>query len=379
MRAGKLTIAQGFCRPTSILCLAFVLLAGPALAKSSLGIGTADTMTPAGGSGLFGPLFTQITLWQREFFSAVREALVGLKREEGAFALLVGLSFSYGVFHAAGPGHGKAVISAYMLASRAELKRGIFLSFVSSLVQGTTAILAVGAGWYLLRGSGVSMSDATDMLEIASYALVTTFGLALLVRALVRLSRVAGLRHRLSAAGTRISRMVRKGAGGGSSGAMGALAFAAPSERSAGYGFRAEALERGATCEADEADCGCGRAHMPAPEAVSRPLTLRSGLAAVMAIGLRPCAGAVVVLTFALLNELYLGGLLSVFAMSLGTAITVSALASLTVLGRGALERFGGQGRGQRRFSLLSPLLQLAGALLMTLVGVGLLGAALTA
>lgn len=379
MRAGKLRFTPSLRRPAPLLCLALVLLAGPALAKSSLGIGTADTMASPGGSGLFGPLFLQITLWQREFFSALREALVGLKREEGAFALLVGLSFSYGIFHAAGPGHGKAVISAYMLASRAELKRGIFLSFVSSLVQGTTAILAVGAGWYLLRGSGVSMSDATDMLEIASYALVTAFGLALLVRAALGLMRMGGLRHRLSLAGTRLSQAFRKGSGGSSSGAMGALAFAAPGERSGSYGFRAEAVERDATCEAEEADCGCGRAHMPAPETVSRPLTLRSGLAAVMAIGLRPCAGAVVVLTFALLNELYLGGLLSVFAMSLGTAITVSALACLTVLGRGALERFGGPRGGQRRFTLLSPLLQLAGALLMTLVGIGLLGAALTA
>ena len=50
--------------------------------------------------------------------------------------LLVGLSFAYGVFHAAGPGHGKAVISSYMLANEVALRRGIMLSFVSAFLQG---------------------------------------------------------------------------------------------------------------------------------------------------------------------------------------------------------------------------------------------------
>jgi nickel/cobalt exporter len=57
----------------------------------------------------------------------------------GAGFILVAVSFLYGVFHAAGPGHGKAVISSYVLANGATVRRGITLSFLAAIVQAITA------------------------------------------------------------------------------------------------------------------------------------------------------------------------------------------------------------------------------------------------
>ena len=57
----------------------------------------------------------------------------------------------------------------------------------------------------------------------------------------------------------------------------------------------------------------------------------KTAWSAVAAVGIRPCSGALIVLSFALLNGLWVGGLLSVLAMSIGTAITVSALATIAV------------------------------------------------
>ena len=65
---------------------------------------------------------------------------------------MIGLSFAYGVFHAAGPGHGKAVISSYMLANEVALRRGIMLSFVSAFLQAATAIILMGIVFLALRG-----------------------------------------------------------------------------------------------------------------------------------------------------------------------------------------------------------------------------------
>ncbi|MDX1732400.1 MAG: delayed-early response protein/equilibrative nucleoside transporter, partial [Aurantimonas coralicida] len=118
----------------------------------------------------------------------------------------------------------------------------------------------------------------------------------------------------------------------------------------------------------------CGRSHMPDPKALSDRMTLGSALSAVIAVGLRPCSGAIVVLTFGLVNGLYLGGILSVFAMAFGTAITVSAIASLAVFVKGTALRFGGDGARGR---WIGAGLEIAGALFLMLVGLLLLGGAL--
>jgi nickel/cobalt exporter len=58
---------------------------------------------------------------------------------------------------------------------------------------------------------------------------------------------------------------------------------------------------------------------------------LRRGLAAVVAVGLRPCSGAIIVLVFALAQGIFWIGVAATFAMGLGTAITVAAIATLAV------------------------------------------------
>src|SRR5690606_21913925 len=60
------------------------------------------------------------------------------------------------------------------------LRRGILLSFLSALLQSLTAIIIMAAVFLILRGTSVSMTDATRFLEVASYVLVTAFGAWLL-------------------------------------------------------------------------------------------------------------------------------------------------------------------------------------------------------
>ena len=352
--------------PVGLVVLALAL-AGPAMAQSSLGIGSAEvTAQPSGG--FLGGLFTQIAVYQRQFFTALRHALIELKQDGLALPFLVGLSFLYGVFHAAGPGHGKAVISAYVLANEVELRRGIMLSFVSSLVQAMSAFVIVGAGWFVLRGTSVSMTDATVALEITSYVLVAAFGAWLLLRKLAA----------LAADWRRSGRSLSFAPAGGyrENGTMGGLAFAAPERADAHGGARLMRPASGAMaaeiCTDAEDDCGCGRSHMPDPKTLSGKVTFGSAVSAVLAVGLRPCSGAIVVLTFALVNSLYLGGILSVLAMALGTAITVSAIAAIAVFAKGFALKLGGS-----RYRTVTTVVEIGGALLLLILGLLLVGGAL--
>ncbi|MGF6173624.1 nickel/cobalt transporter [Ensifer sp. 4252] len=330
------------------------LTAGLAAAQSPLGIGTAEPSFQT--TGFLGGFFAWVNAEQQGFYRTLTGALKGMRENPWQLWSLIGLSFTYGVFHAAGPGHGKAVISSYMIANETELKRGVLLSFMSSILQGVVAILLVGAVYLLLRGSSISMTDATRSLEIASYALIAAFGGWLLFRKLRSMMRPAAL---MAAAG-------------------GGHVHLEHDHHDHGHHRHDHAHhhhDHGHGHGAGEVCSTCGHAHAPDPSMLKGDrFAVSEAWSAIVAVGLRPCSGALIVLSFALLNGLYLGGILSVFAMSIGTAITVSILATLAVTAKGFAVRYASSAQSATR---ISNGIEIAGALLVLVLGLILLGAAL--
>ena len=78
---------------------------------------------------------------QRELAGAVKRLKSG--NALSALFFLAGLSFVYGIVHAAGPGHGKAIISSYVVANEETVRRGILVSFLAAFVQGLAAVVLV--------------------------------------------------------------------------------------------------------------------------------------------------------------------------------------------------------------------------------------------
>src|SRR3954447_10949645 len=95
---------------------------------------------PAPSDGLIGWMFAK----QAEFYRDMSRIIRSAKTDGSAVWTLLGLSFIYGIFHAAGPGHGKAVISSYLVANEETWRRGIILSFASALLQAFVAVAVVG-------------------------------------------------------------------------------------------------------------------------------------------------------------------------------------------------------------------------------------------
>ncbi|MBB3595382.1 nickel/cobalt exporter [Rhizobium sp. BK529] len=348
--------------PLALLALA--VMAVTAYAQSPLGIGTAEpSFQPTGGP--FAPLFLYVNYEQQAFYRALTGALKDMRQDPWQLSSLIGLSFAYGIFHAAGPGHGKAVISSYMIANEVELRRGVVISFISAFVQGVMAVVLVGGAWLVLRGTGITLTMATHAMEIGSFVMVILFGGWLLFR---KLRSIAGSRPRRQLMATPagpVSMMLD-------------WKDNAAERRSVNFSFngKAQAVEPshtfipGMVCET------CGNAHVPDPSLVSGDrFSVREAWSAVIAVGLRPCSGALLVMTFSLLNGLYLGGVLSVVAMSLGTAITVAILATLAVTAKSTAVRL--SGRGSSASVWIGNAIEILGAILVILMGVLLLGASL--
>ncbi len=117
---------------------------------------------------------------QAEFYRMLSGTIRAAKTDGSAVWLLMGISFAYGIFHAAGPGHGKAVISSYLVANEETWKRGIALSFASAFIQALVAVLLVGIAAALLNATKATMDRAVWWIEVVSYALIALVGARLL-------------------------------------------------------------------------------------------------------------------------------------------------------------------------------------------------------
>ena len=253
----------------------------------------------------------EFTFWviqkQRQYhrsLSAKVEALSEQQTWHSAWLLLL-LSFLYGVFHAAGPGHGKAVLTTYLLTQPEKLRQGVQLSFVAAMLQGITAILLVA---FLVHGLGWLAKEALASvvyIEAASFLLVALLGLLLVIRGIKQLLQARKKpQFKPLKAATNFS-MTQAPLG----------------------------LQLSSTALSSSACSSCGKAHHVTPEQLSGRSRLQN-LSLVFSIGLRPCSGAVLVLVATNLLGLWWIGVLATLAMALGTALTVATLAIVAVQAR---------------------------------------------
>lgn len=250
---------------------------------------------------------------QRGFQNQMAGALRALKMgQPGALAALFAAAGAYGFVHAAGPGHGKALIGGVGLGSAVSAPRLLAISLTSSLAQALWAIVLVYGGFVLLEISARQMTAlAEDWMAPASALAIAAIGLILVwrsIRALLRLAR---------------------------------------RDQPDGHAQ-------------SHADCGC-HAHGPAPEEVAKLESLRDTVALVASIAIRPCTGAIFLLVIAWQMEIRAAGAAAVIVMGLGTASLTSLIAVSSVAARGVAFASVGQ-------STLVPLLASAAQLIVGLL-----------
>jgi nickel/cobalt transporter (NicO) family protein len=256
----------------------------------------------ADGTIIETPFTEDPVLWmrtkQQNFYGRMANSIRQLKTSSSSTAAwtLLTISFFYGVFHAAGPGHGKAVVTGWVLATENELKRGIIIAFLSAMFQALTAIVAVSLILLFVNGAAAMAKNVSGYLESISYLMIAGMGAYLFWNGWksVRRKPVS-----LSAAAAGPFELVSR-------------------------------PDNGVTFDHVH-DENCGHAHAPNASELKGDWSWTRAFAMAFAVGIRPCSGAILVLVASYTLGLFWAGVLSTLAMGLGVFITIATIASLAV------------------------------------------------
>jgi ABC-type nickel/cobalt efflux system permease component RcnA len=330
----------------------------PASPPSAFAAPNAAQQSPGAFGGIFGwVLRTQQSL-QRDLATGVK-SLKGDHAVAGA-VMLAALSFIYGVVHAVGPGHGKTIISSYVVANEETVRRGVIISFIAAGLQALTAIALVGILAFALNASGLRINAWSNQLEMVSYALIALVGAWLLTTQLISIFRRWQDSHAAAA-------HAGHGTGTGHDHHYGEHdhhdhhAHWHDQDQDHHHGH---SHAEGETCH-----------HIVDARELAGPFSWRKILAVVFSVGVRPCTGAILVLVFALTQGVFWAGVAATFAMAIGTGITVAALATLALGSRELALKLGG--RSGAFADAVWTICSLGGSALILLFGATLFAASL--
>ncbi|HEX7928648.1 MAG TPA: hypothetical protein VF678_13725 [bacterium] len=233
-------------------------------------------------------ILTQVAEYQRRINAALTGEVRRLRTGEfwAAAGTLFLLSFLYGVFHAVGPGHGKVVTTAYLATRNARFRHALLMCGANALAQSLTAILLVGAFAVVVDFGSEWILGKSIWLEQLSYGLIALVG--------------------------------------------GVMLFNAITGREHSHGGSGHAAH----------EHGHDHVHHHSHAHASAGPTVRELVATAVAVGIRPCSGAILVLLFTLANGVFWIGVIATLLIGVGVAATLSVMGAVTVGARMAAASF---------------------------------------
>ena len=260
----------------------------------------------------------------------------------GAFFLGLAIAFAYGVFHAFGPGHGKFIIVSYFLGRDARVGRGIVMAIQVAIVHVIAAIVIVWlADITLQAGFGIGLAEVPGV-RAASFLIIAAIGLYMLYQAF-----------------------------------RAALGYINPSEVGHGHSHaqnhedahREEYGHSHAHSHGHSHHENHGHSHAHSHGHAEEASKVESGLMAVAA-GIVPCPGAVLIMLYAVANDMIYPGFILVAAMSLGIGLTICSLGVGAIIARQtALRLVESDGAGSSGALLVRHGFNFGGAIIVTLIG----------
>jgi len=328
--------------------------------------------TLAFASGLYGlwlywpKLIITSMHWQRGIYSELSDLLASAQDHLFTVSLsLIGLSFFYGALHSLGPGHGKLIVSTYLATHPTKVKVSLMLTVVSALLQAVVAIVLVSTLLLVFNASMREVNNNANSFITYSFYIVLLLGVSIVWRHLRALWRLlfaqrnnvnthvghdAHDHHDHDHHGHEHHEHAHHGDEHHEHAHHGHEHHEHDHHDHAHHGHEHHEHDHHghAHHEHDHHDhehhdhhghdhsdgCGCGHQHFVEADQINKASSLKEYVIIIFSIGIRPCTGAIMVLLFANLAGIYWLGVVSAFAMAIGTALTTSVIAILTITGK---------------------------------------------
>ncbi|MFH0255920.1 nickel/cobalt transporter [Vibrio rumoiensis] len=290
-------------------------------------------------------LLMQSMRWQKDINEVLTNSLMDSQAHDIKTILyFVGLSFAYGILHSLGPGHGKVIVTTYLATHPTKIKTSLILTVLAALTQALVAISLVSV---LLWGFNASMKEVNQQSIYfidASYLIMAYLGLSIIYSAIKHHIHSNKQQPKVNLSINKIQ--------------------LSPSNPSSAM-LKPQQNQHHLSHKHDQ-HCGCGHKHFASAEDINQATNLKQYITIILGIGMRPCTGAIMVLLFSHIMGLYWLGVVSSFLMGVGTAITISTIALLTISGKKIINIYRKPNKLNTRYiSLVAKLL--AGLLLITI------------
>ena len=287
---------------------------------SSLSVSAAALETGDGsGIALIDSAWHTLIEFQRQVNAGVAIHMRALETGNSFAALFLGLgvAFLYGMVHALGPGHGKFVIMSYFMGREVYVLRGLVMAIQMAVVHVIAAVVIVWVADILLKTSlGIGLADVPG-IRAGSFLIIAAIGVYMLYQAV-------------------------RGSGGHTH------THTHTHDHNHHHHHHHHGHSHDHPHDASHATEG--------------------GLVA-LAVGMVPCPGAVLVMLYAIANDMIYPGFLLVAAMSAGIGLTIAILGVATILLRQFATRFIENSGGSVAVVRFRTLSNTIGALLVTVIG----------
>ncbi|MCL9782262.1 nickel/cobalt transporter [Vibrio sp. S4M6] len=292
--------------------------------------------------------------WQREINMQLTDLLYQAKAHSVTAGLyLAGFSFLYGALHSIGPGHGKMIVTTYLATHPTKVKVSLVLTILSAFLQAIVAIVLVSVLLMLFNSTMREVnSEANRFMSLSFYAMAI-LGAIIVYRSTKQLWQ--RFKIKVQTADLAVEN--------------GPFQSFSKLDNDSEVGLSpVQSVSKTHVHQHDEnGHCGCGHTHFASAEDINNASSLREYIGIIVSIGIRPCTGAILALLFANVVGAYWLGVISAFVMSIGTALTTSTIALMTISGKKVVAKY--LGASTHSTSTGAVILQLLGGTLLVLFG----------